>query len=437
MNHKSTEIKSGTGSRTTRRYRRRLTISCLATALLGILAVVAFAQSSGHTANPRYLLTANVNFPVSASVYSGPISSSSSVGCAGSRAQLFPGVPACLRYAVTNPLNVPIAVTALSVSSVTFTPSSPNPSLPPCKASDFSTTQFAPTAAADYLNVASGTTAYLGEPVTLLDDRNQDNCENGTFNFTVNGSAQYTANTQTVLAAPQTATWGQPVTLTATVTAATNVQSPPSTVPTSGSVKFYKCNDELCTTSISLGTVSVSTSGVATLSRAYYPLAGTTSYAFWASYAPPAGSTDWNASPASNTVTLPIGFNGCVGGKQNGLQVKAGQAYCVSSSGKVSQGVSVQSGGALFVQAGGQISGGLKTTGPAALYLCGGSVGGGTNISGASGPVVIGLGTSSCPGNVISNGITASNNTNGWSFVQNTVTGGSTLANDSGAVPSI
>lgn len=410
---------------------RPLVASLLGSALVAAVAVLAVGHVGARSVSPKYVLTANVNFPVSADVYSGPVNSSSAVGCSGSVAKLYPGAARCLRYTVTNPLNVPIAVTSLSISSVSFSPSTTNPSKPACKVSDLSTTAFAPSSSSGYLTVASGATAYLGEPITLTDDLNQDNCKNGSFGFTINGSALYTARTQTVLAAsPSPAIWGQAVTLTATVTSATPVQSPPSTTP-SGTVTFYQCTNSACTTTTTLGGGSLNGSGVATLTYHFYPSSATT-YNLLATYTPTSGSTDWLSS-SSSQVPLTVGFTNCITANQNGgLTVPSGQTYCITSTGKVTGGVTVQPGGGLVYY--GTVTGGITSTGAVGIWLCGTSVSGGVSVTGSTGQVVIGNG-SSCAANSIKGGLTVSSNTGGVQIVGNNVTGGITVNNNSGPTP--
>lgn len=408
-----------------RRRPQLVTLALMAVVAAGLAFAVSGPESSAH--GPSYILTAGVNFPVSADIYGGPVSADPTVGCSGGAALLYPGQARCLRYKVTNPLNVPIAVTSLSVSSVGFTPSTTNPSLPACKTSDFSTTAFAPSQSG-YVSVPAGGVVYVGEPVTLLNDGNQNNCRNGSFNFAVAGSAQYTAQTQAVLAAPASATWGQPATLTATVTPTTQVQAPPTTTP-SGTVTFYQCTNSTCSTTQTLGSASLSGSGVATLSYNFYPPSATT-LSLYATYRPAGGSTDWVGSQAPQ-VHLSVGYTSTISGSQSGgLTVKSGQTVYIASSGRVTGGVTVQPGGALVV-GGGSITGGLNSSGATGISLCGASIGGSSTISGSTGPVTIGDG-SSCAGNSLTGGLTVSGNTGGIQIVGNSVNGGLVVNNNSG-----
>ena len=412
--------------------RRFMATFALVAVVVGLVALVAINHVS-QPQKPRYVLIANVNFSASTDIYSGPVSSDPTLGCSGGATVLYPGSPRCLRYKVTNPLNTTIWVTSLSVSSVTFSPATTNTSLPACKASDFHTTPFAPVSQSGYLQVPSGGTAYLGEPITLADDGNQDNCKNGSFNFTISGAAQYTANTQVVLVAtPSPATWGQAVTLIATVSAATPVQSAPSRTPY-GTGTFYECTNAACTTNLKLGSGALNSSGVATISYRFYPSSATT-YNLYAVYTPPSGSTDWAGSQSSQ-VPLSVGFTSTVSSSRGGgLTVKSGQTVYITSTGKVTGGVTVQSGGGLVVS-GGTISGGLNATAPVGISLCGAVVSGGATISGSTGPVIIGYG-SSCAGNSFPGGLTVNSNTGGVLIIGNNVTGGMTVNSNSGPTPS-
>jgi hypothetical protein len=413
--------------------RRPIVASFAVVAVLVAAVALAGLNHASGPQKPRYILTANVNFSATPAIYTGPVSSDPTVGCSGSATNLYPlnpGATQCLRYKVTNTLNVGISVTSLSISNVTFTPDPTNKSLPSCQVADLdvSKSAFAPTSSAGYLSVGqNGGVAYVGEPITLKNDGNQNNCEKGTFGFTVTGSAQYTANTQTVLAAsPSPATSGQPVALSATVTATTPVQAPPSTTP-SGTVNFYECTNSACTsTPLNIGSAALNGSGVATISYRFYP-SSATSYNLYALYAPTASTApDWSGSQSTPPTSLNVGYTTTISGNQGGgLTIPSGQTFDVTSGGKVNGNVTIQSGGGLVVT-GGTVNGGITSTGSVWLNLCGASISGGLSVTGSTGPVVIGNPAAGCPINTIKGGLTLTNNAGGVTVAGNNISGGLT-----------
>lgn len=152
-----------------------------------------------------------------------------------------------------NNLTVPITVQSMS-TSVTSPPAG-------CPASDFDL----PTFSGNLSVPGSGTVSTSGLPISLIDTHtNQDACQGVTVSFDYTGSAQFTDSTSTALAASPTApTSGQPSTLSATVTG-TNANSDPS-LPT-GTVTFNSCPTQACSSTTSLGSGTIGSGGVATLS---------------------------------------------------------------------------------------------------------------------------------------------------------------------------
>jgi hypothetical protein len=200
-----------------------------------------------------YELTAGTNFGITSTISS---SSSSQVP-----ATLNLGPAATyLWYNVSNSLSVPITVNSLDISGVTAPAG--------CAASnlDLSRTTFSGSLLVPAkVGSVNGTNA-VAVPISLIDDHSnsQDGCKNVTFNFTYTGTAQFTDATSTSLAAtPLLPVLGQPVSLTATVTAANQTTDPNG--PT-GTVTFYVCPTATCTSRTSLGTASVGSNGKATLS---------------------------------------------------------------------------------------------------------------------------------------------------------------------------
>jgi hypothetical protein len=212
-----------------------------------VVAALSFGVSSGLLRPSRspLVVSPGTAFTVSSAVYPAP-------ACAGSTALLYPGVTDCAVLTVHNNLTVPITVQSLS-TSVTSTPAG-------CPASDFSLPTFS-----GALSVpGGGTAATSGLSISLLDTHtNQDACVGAALNFAYTGSAQFTDNTTTALAAsPTSRTSGQAVTLSATVTA-NNASSDPS-LPT-GTVTFNSCPTDACTSTTALGTGTIGAGGAAAL----------------------------------------------------------------------------------------------------------------------------------------------------------------------------
>ena len=182
------------------------------------------------------------------------------------------------------------------------------------------------------------------------------------------------SGTKTVLrSSPNPSTFGQSVTLSATVTATTGP------TPT-GSVSFYLGSP----TGTLLGTGNLNASGTATFSTSGLPGGSDSLYAVYAGSANDSTST-------SAVITQTVNFtSACVTGTTNGgYTVKSGQSICIS--GKVNGGVTVQSGGSLFLN-GASINGSVTSTGATALRFCGSTITGTVTISGTTGFIVIGDG---------------------------------------------
>jgi hypothetical protein len=213
-----------------------------------VVAALTFGVSSAvlRPASSPFAAAPGTAFTISSAIYASP-------ACSGSTVLLYPSVTDCAVLTVHNNLTVPITVQSLSTTIVS----------PPagCGASNFSL----PTFSGNMSVPANGTVNTTGLPISLVDTgTNQDACQGVTVNFTYTGSAQYTDATSTSLAAtPLLPVLGQPVSLTATVTAA-NASTDPNG-PT-GTVTFYVCPTSACTSRTSLGTASVGSDGKATLS---------------------------------------------------------------------------------------------------------------------------------------------------------------------------
>jgi hypothetical protein len=251
-----------------------------------VVAALTFAVSGlvvRHPSTAKFELTSGTGFTITSTIYSSP-------ACSGSTALLYPGVTRCLLYTVHNPLSVPISVTSLSLSAIAFSPSTTNPADPPCNPSDLTSTSFSGS-----LSVASGGTNTVSEPISLKDDGNQDNCENGTFNFSYSGSAQYTDTTTTTLtSSPNPSTSGTSVIFTATV-----IASNPSVDPSgpTGSVNFYSCTSATGSCTTLLGSGTVASNGQATYPTSTLPVGSNYVEAVYQG-----ASTNFSAS-TSNIVT--------------------------------------------------------------------------------------------------------------------------------------
>lgn len=277
-----------------------------------VVAALTFGVSSAvlRPTDSPFAATPGSGFTISSAVYAAP-------ACSGPTVQLYPGASRCMVLTVKNNLSVPITVQTIA----TTIPTPP----PGCPASNFDLPTFN-----GNLTVGGGATASTtGLPMSLIDTgTNQDACKDVTVNFNFTGSARYTDSTTTALTASSTTpTSGQPVTLTATVTGA-NASSDPS--PPSGTVTFNRCPNVRCQSPKMLGTGTIGSGGVATLTtssllpsdryvQAVYPGSGTdytgsTSPLLTLDVAPPktaAATTSGSGNGASgSTNSSSIAFTG-------------------------------------------------------------------------------------------------------------------------------
>jgi putative cell wall-binding protein len=129
--------------------------------------------ATGRRTRPNLVLTAGTNFTITTTVSS---SASSRVP-----ALLYPGLQRYLVYTVSNPMDAPITVATLGITSVSATDSCPATNL------DVSQTDFS-----GALVVPANGTSETEVPVSLIDSAvNQDACQNTTFRFTYSGTAAY------------------------------------------------------------------------------------------------------------------------------------------------------------------------------------------------------------------------------------------------------
>ncbi len=191
---------------------------------------------------------------------------SSSATSADQPAQLSLGAQRYLWYRVSNPLSVPITITALDIESVDA----------PATCSLANLELGDPEFTGAHV-VPPRTTNVVGAPVPIslidLPSVNQDGCKNATFRFTFSGTAQYTDTTSTVLtSSASTTAQGAPVTFTATV-AAGNADRHGGR-PT-GTVTFYTCAGDGCDPTTVLGTATIGAGSQATVTTSALP-GGTT-----------------------------------------------------------------------------------------------------------------------------------------------------------------
>ena len=294
----------------------------------------------------------------------------------------------------------------------------------------------------------TSTDRFTLSPPILISRAAGNGCQNVAFPFTYSATAAYTATTKTVLVdTPNPSTFGQPVTLTATVSPSVT-PDPGSAIPT-GSVTFVECthpaslaNNSLassCTAWTALSPAETLVNGQASFSISSLAIG---SYALFAMYSPQAGSTDFSQS-ASNTVTQTVNpTTPCIVTTVNGsYTVKSGQSICVNGPGRVNGGVTVQSGGALSLN-GATVNGGVTSTGATAIRICGSTINGGVSASGTTGFIMIGDGGDDglpgCAANSISGGVNLSSNQGGFEVAGNSkITGGATFTSNSGAGPTV
>jgi hypothetical protein len=191
------------------------------------------------------------------------------------------------------------------------------------------------------------------------------------------------------------------------------------------------------------GNVAFKTSGSGSFSKASCALAGSGATASCSvTYKPTAtpkepersdtitakyeGDETHEATEGSTTVTV-ISYSQTISGLVNGkLVVKAGQSVLLSSKARVNGRVTIEPGGALDVE-GARINGGLTANKATRLRVCGARVNGSGVASNGSGKVVIGEGTTGCPGNRINGPLTITGNSAGVQIIGNKVNGSLTV----------
>ncbi|MGH7745796.1 MAG: Ig-like domain-containing protein [Candidatus Dormibacteria bacterium] len=360
------------------------------------------------------------------------LTSATNFGISGSVSGLAPGVGSTLTLTATNPYSVAITLTSVSVSVSTVPTGCPVANLT-LNGSTFGGSPPSVTLSGLSQSVPAHGSTNLLVPIALA--RTAPNgCQVVTFPFGYSGTASYTATTQTVLvSSPNPSSFGQTVTLTATVSS--SVAPDPGSPPPSGSVTFYVCATSACSSTFAIsGPTSLDSSGKATFSATAL-LLGT--HYIVAKFTP-ADATSFAAS-TSNVVTQVVKTPlACITLKNGGLVVANGQSVCVT--GVVNGGVTVQRGGALFVSAS-IINGGITATGATAFEVCASTVNGALNVSASTGFVEIGDGADDgfppCLGNIVTSGITLSGNSAGYEVGGNTASTSSAVSSNIGTGPTV
>jgi hypothetical protein len=252
-----------------------------------------------------------------------------------------------------------------------------------------------------------------------------DNTGDGNFGGSSTQMAQSVKpadTTTSLVSSPTPSTFGQSVTLTASVT-------PGSGLAPTGTVTFYLGTPTGPREQLGTGTLAASgATGKAVLSTSSLPPGADSLYAVYG------GSPDDNGS-TSPTDGQAVGFPGaCLAGTVNGgYVVKAGMSVCIT--GTVNGGLTVQPGGAVFVN-GATVNGGLDAVGSTGLRVCGSTVNGHVMVTGSTGFVVIGDagddGPSVCAANTLSGAVTLTGNTAGLEIGGNHIAGAVTVSGNSG-----
>jgi hypothetical protein len=391
-------------------------------AVLGAVAYFLSAGPGGRTLTPGAVLT-----------------SASSFGLSGTVGGLAPGVSSTLVVTATNPYNVPVTLTSVTVSIPTVPANCPASNL------TLANSAFAgspPAVTVTGLSQAVPANGSATVPLAILLARNAGNgCQSTTFPFSYSATASYTAATSTVLASSvNPSLFGSAVTFAATVTA-----SPPAPNPPPGTVTFYLCTNpanlasgspaSACSTSVTLSPpVTVDGSGKASLSTSSLPGG---SYPIFASFTP-SDATSYAAS-SSASITQTVTFSkACITTTVPGFTVAAGQSICVSPPGKVTGAVTVNSGGALSLS-GATLSSTLTATGGAALRFCGATIAGSVSVSATTGFVMAGdggdEGQPACTGNTLKSSLSLSSNSGGFEIAGNKITGSVSATGNTGTGP--
>ncbi|MHB8329734.1 MAG: hypothetical protein ACYDD6_08950, partial [Acidimicrobiales bacterium] len=214
---------AGAGTRRTAVTRSAVRALAQVLAVTGVVLLGTVGLGRLHdTSKPNLALAAGSDFTIASAI------TASYPGCSGATALLYPGVQRCIAYSVHNNLPVPITVQSITIAT---DPSSPPPPSCPGSELDLSGAGFS----GSFTVPPDATATSPGEPISMVDNGNQDACQNVKFQFVYSASAAYSkvSATSTSLSSSQNPTIvGRQVTFTATVS------STPAG-PATGAVSFY------------------------------------------------------------------------------------------------------------------------------------------------------------------------------------------------------
>jgi hypothetical protein len=224
--------------------------------------------------------------------------------------------------------------------------------------------------------------------------------------------------TVTVVALPPSASFGSPITFTATVAP---TQANGSGVSPTGTVTFFL--DGGSTPVATVGLVS----GMASFTTSGLSAGNHTVVAVYSGDSNFLGAT--SSTPAS--VTLTCGTT--ITGSHSGATTIGPGATCLTGA---------HLGGAVLVHAGAAIdienstvSGPLAATGAAAVRICGSTINGSVDIEQSTGLVIVGDPADECAPNTITGSLILHNNTGGVVATGNTVSGATSISGNSGPGP--
>jgi hypothetical protein len=404
----------------------------VATAIVVILVIAAlsFAATQALIGTNAQANT-TTDFTITSSISNSPASLTPS-------ALLYPGAQRYLWYTVSNPLSVPITVTAMRIVSTT-PPGSPANC--PVSYLDVSHTTFSGSLVVPAkVGVVNGTaTESTGQLIALIDTHTDQTpgCKNTTFSFTFAGIATFVEvyGTSTSLASSSNpSNINQAVTYTATVTGVVGSGQDPLPNSPTGTVTFRDNGNPIsgCTNVASISTTSTTSRFVCVVT--YSSTLGVP-HPITAAFA---DGTDANFTNSVSGVLLQtVNFSvPCIGTVNGGYTVVSGKSICIT--GRVNGGITVQAGGVLVLQ-GATVNGGITSTGATALRFCASTINGGASATGTTGFVMIGDngddGTPTCAANTINGGLTLTNNRGGLEIGGNNISGAVTLTGNTGSGP--
>jgi hypothetical protein len=220
--------------------------------------------------------------------------------------------------------------------------------------------------------------------------------------------------TVTAVATPGNASFGQPVTVTARVTAPAT-----DTLPPTGTVSFY-----LNGASTPIATVTLGSDGGASFHTTALGGGVNTVVAVYS------GDANFvSATSDAATVSIACTISGPYSG---GVLVPTGQTLTICDA-TVTGGITVAAGGSLDVE-NSTIQGSISSAKAGPIRICG-STTGAVNVSYSTDWVLIGDQNDGCAPNTINGGLTLVRNQHGLQVIDNTVTGAIAAVGNTGAGP--